>query len=160
MIKTIGAKIREGLFMRKKIGVGSELDNYCGKCKLTLNHVVVAMVDDLPRRVRCLTCQSEHNYRSPSSGGSASRSGSSGKKASRSRATAAASASARWQALISDFDEAGAKPYSIYDTFEVNDWLTHVKFGKGGVIEVIGPDRIITLFESGEKMLMHGKKRA
>jgi len=145
--------------MRKKMTVGSELDSYCGKCKLTLNHVVVAMVEDQPRRVRCLTCQSEHNHRLSSSRASSSRSSKSS-KASRSKATAAASATARWQALMAEFDESVAKPYSVYGLFEVNDWVTHVKFGKGGVIEVPGPDRIITLFESGEKMLMQGKKRA
>jgi len=28
----------------KKMKVGSELDSYCGRCKMELNHVIVAMV--------------------------------------------------------------------------------------------------------------------
>ncbi|MDJ0836148.1 MAG: hypothetical protein QNK37_06490 [Acidobacteriota bacterium] len=145
--------------MQKKIGVGSELDSYCGKCKLLLNHVVVAMVESDPKRVRCLTCQSEHNHRMPKPKSSGSRSRSSGSSRT-TKTRSVASAAARWQALLADWDEEAAKSYSIYETFSVNDWVSHPKFGKGGVIEVPGPDRIITLFESGEKMLMQGKKRA
>ena len=60
---------------------------------------------------------------------------------------------------MAEWDETNSKTYSIYQSFCVNDCLTHSKFGKGFVIDVPGPDRMITLFESGEKMLMQGKQR-
>ncbi len=145
--------------MLKTIGVGSELDSYCGKCKMTLNHAVVAMVDGLPRRVRCLTCQSEHNHRMPKPKGAGRRSPRSG-SASKSRSSSStAGVTTQWRSMIANWDADKAKTYSIYETFEVEDLVTHVKFGNGIVIEIPEPDRMIAFFETGEKMLMQGKKR-
>lgn len=144
--------------MQKKMSVGSELDSYCGKCKLLLNHVVTAMVDGDPRRVRCLTCQSEHNHRLPKAKSSTTRK----KREPRSSAAKAASSSTRaatrWSAAMAA-TSSDSRKYSIYEVFQANDVVDHATFGKGVVIEVLGPDRIITLFEDGEKMLMQGRKR-
>lgn len=146
-----------GRSVKKQLRVGSELDSYCGSCKLLLNHVVVAMVSDAPGKVRCLTCQREHKHRLPSTKSTTSRRSSSG--TTRKTKSSAPSAAARWQALMAGWEDDKAKPYSIYSSFELNDWINHSKFGRGGVIEVPGPDRIITLFESGEKTLMAGRTR-
>ena len=144
--------------MLKRISVGSEIDSYCGSCKLVLNHAVVAMVEEQPRRVRCLTCQREHNYRLLKSKSTASKTKST-RRTARTSSKKTTSAS-KWNHLIAEWDEGAAKRYSMYETFSVNDWIDHATFGKGAVIEVSSHDRMITLFESGEKMLMHGKKRA
>jgi len=143
--------------MQKRIDVGSEIDSQCGRCKLLLNHVVVAMVGTEPRKVKCLTCQSEHIHRVPKAKSTSS--GTKRKAGATAKAKSASSALARWQTIISSWDDSAAKSYTIYDSFNVDDAITHVKFGRGGVIAVPGPDRIITLFESGEKMLMQAKKR-
>lgn len=143
--------------MQKKIKVGSEVESYCGRCKMVLNHIVAAMVEDEPRRVRCLTCQSEHNHRLPSTRTKQKRSSTSrGAKTTR---TTKSTATSKWNKLITEWDGANAKSYSIYDSFSENDWVNHVTFGKGLVTEVRGPTKIITLFESGVKMLMHGKQK-
>jgi len=141
--------------MFRKTTVGSEIDSYCGRCKLVLNHVVTAMVEAEPRRVRCLTCQSEHNHRLPSvkKPKAASRSGS------KTRSTSKASAISRWQTALATWDGSTTKDYSIYESFNVDEWISHVKFGNGLVIDTPSSDRMITLFESGEKMLMQGKPR-
>lgn len=144
--------------MQKPLSVGSDVESYCGRCKLDLNHAVVAMVDNVPRRVRCLTCGNEHNYRLPKAKATKkvrSRSTST-KKASTTKKTAAAG---RWNAVIATWREDEAKRYNIFETFAVDDFITHSKFGKGVVTEVPAPDKIIALFESGEKMLIHGKQR-
>ncbi len=143
--------------MQKKIKVGSEIDSYCGKCKMVLNHIVAAMVGDDPRRVRCLTCQSEHNHRLPSKRTTKKRATASRKK--KTTKSAKSTAASKWNKLIAEWDGNNVKSYSIYDSFAENDWVNHTTFGKGLVTEVRGPSKIITLFESGEKMLMHGKKR-
>ena len=46
-----------------KTAVGSDVEAYCTKCKMVLAHAVVAMEGTKPRRVRCNTCNGEHNYR-------------------------------------------------------------------------------------------------
>lgn len=147
--------------MIKRVAVGGEIDSYCGRCKMTLNHMITALVDGMPRRVRCLTCQSEHNHRIPKQKTSRSRT-SSGSNASRSRSaqSSADASAAKWNSRMVSWDDSAAKPYSIYESFGVDDLLTHVKFGRGIVINVPEPDKIITLFESGEKMLMQGKQKS
>ncbi len=43
--------------------VGDEIDDYCSRCKLSTNHSVVSMLGEEVGKVRCRTCNSEHNYR-------------------------------------------------------------------------------------------------
>ena len=145
--------------IQRKISVGSEIDSYCGRCKMVLNHMVAAMVDDLPRRVRCLTCSSEHNHKITKPKKTSSSSKSRTKSSKTKKASSRNSDAVRWSTLMATWDDDAAKAYSIYESFAENDRLTHKKFGKGIVTELCGPDKIIALFESGEKMLMHGRKR-
>ena len=49
----------------KSLTAGSEIDAWCTKCRMDLMHRIVAMVQSAPKRVICLTCNSEHNYRAP-----------------------------------------------------------------------------------------------
>ncbi len=46
--------------------VGGEVDSQCGKCKAIRSHVIIAMVDGLPKKVECLSCHAVHNFRRPS----------------------------------------------------------------------------------------------
>src|SRR5215218_2806854 len=42
---------------------GDDVGAYCTRCKRDFTHTVLAMAtDDLPERVRCNTCGSEHRY--------------------------------------------------------------------------------------------------
>jgi hypothetical protein len=43
--------------------LGDTIDDYCGRCRLLMNHNVVSMVESEVRKVRCQTCGNEHNYR-------------------------------------------------------------------------------------------------
>jgi hypothetical protein len=52
----------------KPLGAGSEIDAWCTWCRMDLGHRVVAMVGGAPKRVVCLTCDREHDYRAPRSG--------------------------------------------------------------------------------------------
>ena len=50
----------------QKIEVGQDVLSYCGKCKLALNHVIMAMKDENTiGRCECLTCHAKHLYRNP-----------------------------------------------------------------------------------------------
>jgi hypothetical protein len=42
---------------------GAEIDAFCGKCHLVTNHRVVALEGTKIKKVVCLTCQAQHNYR-------------------------------------------------------------------------------------------------
>lgn len=143
--------------MFRKMSVGSELESICGRCKMTLNHIITAMVDEEPRRVRCLTCGSEHNHRVPKKTTTKKKTT---KKTTTRKSKSKNSLAARWTTATSEWDDNQARSYNIYESFRVNDLVKHSKFGNGVVTEIPGPDRMITLFESGEKMLIQGRVRA
>jgi hypothetical protein len=43
--------------------LGDEIDDYCPRCKLLLNHAVASMVGSSVVKVVCQTCHSEHPYK-------------------------------------------------------------------------------------------------
>lgn len=145
--------------MQKPLSVGSDVESYCGRCKLDLNHVVVAMVENMPRRVRCLTCGNEHNYRLPKAKAVKIARTKTKSTSTRSPAAKKTATAGRWNAVIATWSDETAKRYNIFETFNVDDFVSHTKFGKGVVTDVPAPEKIIALFESGEKMLIHSKKR-
>lgn len=47
----------------KRIGVGTEIESWCGKCKEMRTHSIVAMIGESPKQVICVSCHSKHNHR-------------------------------------------------------------------------------------------------
>jgi ribosomal protein L44E len=43
--------------------LGDDIDEYCSRCKRTTNHSVLSLVGEEVKKVRCRTCNYEHNYR-------------------------------------------------------------------------------------------------
>jgi hypothetical protein len=43
--------------------LGDDVDDYCSRCKLSTTHSVVSLVGENVKKVRCRTCNYEHNYR-------------------------------------------------------------------------------------------------
>ena len=43
--------------------LGDDIDDFCVKCKRVMNHAVVSILKDLPAKVRCRTCHSDHDFR-------------------------------------------------------------------------------------------------
>ena len=43
--------------------LGDTIDDYCSRCKRTSNHSVVSLGDEDAKKVRCRTCNYEHNNR-------------------------------------------------------------------------------------------------
>jgi hypothetical protein len=148
------------------ITAGSEIDAWCTSCRLTLNHRVVAMVAGSPKRVLCLTCNKQHNFRRAKGDGSgAVVSSSAGGSSSRSKATKKAavttakapSAAREWQTNVADRDSAEFVPYSIHKTFAAGQLVSHPKFGSGYVKEALASQKLCVLFKDGPRTLVHGR---
>ena len=45
------------------IRLGDTIDDHCSRCHMIMDHSVVAMVGEEVKRVRCRTCNHEHDYR-------------------------------------------------------------------------------------------------
>ena len=159
---------------KKPLAAGSEIDAWCTRCKLDLGHRIVAMVTSTPKRVICLTCGSEHNYRAPkpapgggrnktapaASGGSkgsskskgAGRSaGAAGNKSAGTRG--AARAREEWENQVRS--GRAFRDYSIDKRFDVGDLVRHKKFGDGYVVALAGPQKLTIAFFDGERTLIH-----
>ena len=46
-----------------ELRLGDDVDDYCIKCKRLTNHTVLALVGELPAKVRCRTCYHEQPFR-------------------------------------------------------------------------------------------------
>ena len=50
--------------MLEKHSAGDNIASHCTKCKLVLDHAIVAMDGETIAKVKCKTCGSKHKYRS------------------------------------------------------------------------------------------------
>jgi hypothetical protein len=136
--------------MSAKNRVGGDIDAWCTRCKMNLGHTILAMMGERPVRVRCNTCQGEHNYRGEPE---APRKGGWEPAASRERARPAVTS---WEALLAGKDLSRARKYSAKEKFAQDEVLQHPTFGLGLVQEVRG-DKIQVAFKAEVKTLVHGK---
>ena len=137
------------------ISAGSEIDAWCTSCRLTLNHRVVAMVGGNAKRVLCLTCNKQHNYRKAKPEGAGAPASKAGKKAA--AAPKVTGTAREWQANVGERDSAEFLPYSIHTTFETGQLVNHPKFGSGYVKETLASQKLCVLFKDGPRTLVHGR---
>lgn len=143
--------------MTTALAAGKELDAYCTRCKLELGHRIVAIVGSQVKRVVCLTCGSEHNYRRAgvaraTSGTSSPRTG---QAKARSRSKQDTEYAAEWDRRVLGQSSHSFKPYSMNATFLEGDLVQHSKFGQGYVAAVLEGSKVTIVFRDGAKTLAH-----
>jgi DNA-directed RNA polymerase subunit M/transcription elongation factor TFIIS len=136
----------------KTPAVGKDVDDFCTKCNMLLNHVVVAKVGETIKRVKCLTCNTEHAYR-----GEKAKAEKSAKSAAALRKRVASSQvkASDYDTLMKGRDLSKAKKYKPASSFEKNDVLDHPKFGMGLVLGDKDGSKIDVAFSEGVKTLVH-----
>jgi hypothetical protein len=138
--------------MQKTSKVGGDIDAWCTRCKLLLGHTILAMVGTRAARVRCNTCQGEHNFKASAA---EPKKGSWEPKVDRDRRLAKPVVTS-WEALLAKKDVSLARRYNLKERFETDDVLDHPVFGIGLVQEVNG-DKMRVAFKADTKLLVHGK---
>ena len=141
------------------IRVGGEIDAVCTRCRRVTNHRIVALVEGLVKRVICLTCDSQHNYRQPP--------GAKGPAAAavkrippEMRKTPAPQGEGRIFALwLSRRQETAAsenrpRTYQLQESYQAGEAIEHSKFGLGFVQKVIPPNKMLVMFETDIKTLV------
>ena len=128
--------------VNSEIRTGGTIDSWCGKCKMMLAHTIEALVDDKPARVHCNTCNSQHTYKASAPGKNV--------RSSKPRAT-------RYQGLIRENNTSVPKIYSPKEKYQSGDVLQHPSFGVGVTTAVKDDTKIEVLFETGSKVLVHGR---
>ncbi|MBX3191625.1 MAG: hypothetical protein KF819_31825 [Labilithrix sp.] len=153
--------------MIKPLRAGGEVDSWCTKCKLVLNHRVIAMVGAQPVRVECSTCGSHHNFRArapgekaPSTGArSSAGSTSSGPRSVRGPTKAQQAVMDRertWEKAIAGKGVHDFRQYRVHETFNEGDLIRHSKFGDGVVTRLLEGKKVEILFKDDARTLAHG----
>jgi hypothetical protein len=150
----------------KPLSAGSEIDAWCTKCRLDLGHRIVAMVGGGPKRVICLTCGSQHNFRAAQNAKISVTRGrattSAAKTSSAPRVTQKAKAEAErineWQARIAGQRLDAFTRYSMDRQFARDQLITHTKFGEGYVVEVLEDGKVNIMFRDGPRTLAHAAR--
>jgi hypothetical protein len=148
--------------MPKPLRVAGEVDSWCTRCRLLLNHRIVSMNRARPHQVECLTCRSTHIWR-PSAPGtkssaSAPREGASSRGASSAaaRISAATRHERQWEQAIAGRGVREFKTYSVAESFAEGDLVRHKKFGDGLVTRIIDAKKVEVLFRDEARTLAQG----
>jgi hypothetical protein len=151
--------------MPKPLRVAGEVDSWCTRCRLVLNHRIVSMKDGKAHQVECLTCRATHLWRAhppgerpaASGGGGGSRTASSANSGPKStRVTPAMRQEQMWEKAIAGRSVHDFKPYNVTGTFKEGDLLRHKKFGDGVVTRVVDAHKVEVLFKDEPKTLAQG----
>jgi hypothetical protein len=132
---------------------GDSIDAWCTKCKLELEHTIIAMVNNTPGRVQCNTCKGQHNYRAKPYD----------KKPQRAKSAARKTKSPEekyneYMAQFMGVNPSHATKYSIRGNFRENELIDHPTFGIGIVLSIIQMNKIEILFKTGMKLLVQNKR--
>jgi hypothetical protein len=136
--------------------VGGDTLAWCGKCRLELTHVIVAMVSGKPARVQCKTCKAEHSYKRLGGTAEATQRRSA-RPASAEPKRTTIRASVYWEEKVAKLSAKVPRRYAVNERFEASDLVEHPTFGLGIVESVRKDGKIVVLFRDGEKTLIHGK---
>lgn len=135
--------------------VGGYAEGWCTKCRLQLGHTIIAMVDNAPAKVKCNTCNSQHNFHAKESGKSRTSPKTSSKSASSSRKIKTQEANYNdYASRLAGYDLSTAQKYSLGGNFKKDEIIDHLKFGVGIVLSVIQSNKIEILFKDGLKILV------
>jgi len=132
--------------------VGSDVEAYCPKCKGDTTHVVISKYEDEIRRVQCNPCGDVHSFRKPR-----------GEVEDDVPEPIAAKKRAMmkkhsWEEFFTKHSEKNAKPYEFRERYNENAIVTHPKFGKGFVTEVLSDSKVEITFKDSRRVLVHNRK--
>ena len=139
--------------MIEELRAGAEIDAYCTKCRLVTNHRIVAMADGVVKRVVCLTCDGQHNFRSPP--------GAKKPKVSRARRVQKGEKRVRndpGQAFELWVKQKGSmlvepRNYIMAEAYRNGEAISHPTFGLGFVNKVLNNKKMEVMFEKDIKTL-------
>jgi hypothetical protein len=154
--------------------VGGEVDSFCTKCKMMLNHRIVSILDGEPAKVMCMTCdkpevrvyrphppgqRAAKAGRSPREAGATKAGGGTSVRAAGRAAAAERAEQARadrertWEKAIAGRGVSDFRPYRISETFREGDLVKHSRFGDGVVTRILDTNKIEVLFKDEAKTL-------
>ena len=134
--------------MQEKYAAGDNIASWCTKCKLSLDHTIVAMDGETVVKVKCRTCGSTHKFRNPAAAPKV--------RASKKSADGVAPGASgdRWATALAE-TKGKSTPYSMDGRYRVGDCILHDRFGKGIVLKLYA-NKCDVLFEDRERLMASG----
>lgn len=158
---------------RRKYELGDPIDIHCRYCKLNLNGVVSAIVNNRPVKVQCRTCRMFQDYRPPVNEALARRKAiekvlrmrdrrapaparPAEAPAPRESADQVAVARRLWDEATKEVNPLKSRVYNPRLVFHKDDLISHPALGLG-VVSATGDEYVLVLFRDGFKRLEHNR---
>lgn len=140
--------------MSKQLTAGDFIEARCTRCKAVTNHTIIALVGTQPVRVRCNTCDGDHNYRAPKVTGAPKEKTTKARQPGVPRKPKAVQQDEQqWQEAAARLEAGQTVPYAMDKSFKMGEAVSHPVFGIGVVVDVVPPNKVEILFEAGRKLL-------
>lgn len=132
--------------------VGSDVEAYCPKCKGDTTHVVISKYEDEIRRVQCNPCGDVHSFRKPRGDveEDVPEPIAAKKRAMMKKPT--------FDEFFAKHSDKNAKPYEFREQYHENVIVTHPKFGKGFISEILSDSKVEVTFKDARRVLVHNRK--
>jgi hypothetical protein len=149
----------ESLFDDDVPEVGGEIEAQCPSCKGDTKHAIISLYENEIRRVQCLVCSQVHAFRKAASDFEEGEEAvpeepppvTPRRKINRKPTWEEAMA----QAPQSDLSN--CRPYSIRDTYEDLDIISHPSFGIGFVTELLPDNKVEVTFKDARRVMVHNR---
>jgi hypothetical protein len=129
--------------MLEKNSAGDNIASYCTKCKLGLDHVIVAMDGETIVKVKCKTCGSAHKFRDPA----VVKKPRSVKK----QEDAVKAAETLWESSLATA-KGKERTYEMGGKYRVGEVVLHDTFGKG-IVRKLYMNKCDVLFKDKERLM-------
>jgi hypothetical protein len=129
--------------MLEKLAAGAKITSYCTKCRLNLDHTIVAMDGEVIVKVKCNTCGGSHKFRDPADVKKP--------RAPRKTVDAAKTAETLWETCLAEA-KGKERVYDMAGKYRVGDIVVHNTFGKG-VVRKVYFNKCDMLFRDRERLM-------
>ncbi len=127
----------------EKLSAGENVAAYCTKCRLVLDHAIVAMDGETILKVKCRTCNSTHKFRSTADVKTS--------RALKKKEDAEKTAEILWESCLAEA-KGRECAYNMTGKFRVGDIIVHDLFGKG-VVRKIYFNKVNVIFKDKERLM-------
>ncbi len=134
--------------MQEKYAAGENIASWCTKCKLHIDHTIVAMTGETVAKVKCRTCGSTHKFRNPADPPKVR------KQRTTPKESGSAASGARWETALAE-SRGKSQPYTMNGKYRVGDCIDHERFGKGVVVKLYA-NKCDVLFQDRERLMASG----
>jgi hypothetical protein len=138
--------------MNNSYSEGASIKAWCPRCNLKSDHTIIAIVDYLPKKIKCNLCDGHHNLSAKQS-----RKSRAGSKSTTLKSKPKEATYEKYFSRLTGGDPANSIKYNIKGNFEKDQVIDHLKFGIGIVLSVIQINKIEILFKDGPRLLIQNQ---